>query len=96
MTPSTRAHSTTHSIRCRMQAEPAALERLCQVTRIRGFRIEQMQVHSDDGYLAIDMALSGSRAIDMLQAQIAKLHSVESVSTQSYTASAAGGIRRTA
>ncbi|WP_349557691.1 ACT domain-containing protein [Marinobacter sp. NFXS9] len=66
----------THTLSCRMQPEPAALERLCQVARIRGFRIEEMQVRTDAEGLAIDMVLSGQRSIDMLRRQIEKLHTV--------------------
>lgn len=73
------AQSETHTLTCRMQAEPAALERLCQVTRIRGFRIEQMEVHSGTDELEIRMTLSGERSIDMLRTQLEKLHTVRSL-----------------
>ncbi|WP_148863643.1 ACT domain-containing protein [Marinobacter fonticola] len=65
-----------HTLACRMSAEAAAIERLCQVTRIRGFRIEQMQVQTSDDGLEISMTLSGERSIDMLRSQLEKLHTV--------------------
>ncbi|BES70452.1 hypothetical protein RE428_14700 [Marinobacter nanhaiticus D15-8W] len=78
MTTSTE-NAKTHTLTCRMAAEAAAIERLCQVTRIRGFRIEQMQVQTDAGELEISMTLSGERSIDMLRSQIEKLHTVLSL-----------------
>lgn len=82
----------THTLTCRMQAEPAALERLCQVTRIRGFRIDQMQVTSDSDELEIRMVLSGERSIDMLRTQLEKLHSVRALLDES----AAVSVKQTA
>lgn len=34
--------SPSHTLNCRMAFESAALERLCQVVRIRGFRVARM------------------------------------------------------
>lgn len=65
-----------HSIHCRMYHEAAALERLCQVVRIRGFRIEQMVVTTGDHYLDVAITLAGTRPVAMLQAQLEKLHTV--------------------
>jgi len=59
-----------------MQQEAAALERLCQVVRIRGFRIQQMAVTSSDNQLDIALTLEGSRPVAMLQAQLEKLNTV--------------------
>lgn len=78
MTTSTE-NAKTHTLTCRMAAEAAAIERLCQVTRIRGFRIEQMQVQADAGELEISMTLCGERSIDMLRSQIERLHTVRSL-----------------
>lgn len=40
-------HKTpSYTLTCRMSHEAAALERLCQVVRIRGFRIARMAVES--------------------------------------------------
>lgn len=78
MTTST-ASSNTHTLTCRMAAEAAAIERLCQVTRIRGFRIEHMEVHADSEGLSINMTVSGERKIDMLRSQIEKLHTVQAL-----------------
>jgi|GEM_PF-3615813 len=68
--------STSHHLSCRMQAEPAALERLCQVTRTRGFCIDQMAVSTEAGTLMIEMVVSGERSIEMLRKQLQKLHTV--------------------
>ncbi|WP_235937733.1 ACT domain-containing protein [Marinobacter caseinilyticus] len=76
MSPTTTQSSTCHQLACRMQAEPAALERVCQVIRIRGFRIDQMQVVNEGEVLAITLQLTGDRPVSMLCSQIEKLHSV--------------------
>lgn len=64
-----------------MLSEPAALERLCQVIRIRGFRVDQMQVLTDGNTLSIALTLTGSRPVSMLQSQLEKLHTVLSVTS---------------
>lgn len=68
-----------HSLSCRMTFESAALERLCQVVRIRGFRITRMAVESLGNQLEIHLTLEGTRPIAMLESQLAKLHSVAEV-----------------
>lgn len=68
-----------HILNCRMASESAALERLCQVVRIRGFRIARMAVESVGDQLDIQLTLEGTRPIGMLQSQLAKLHTVASV-----------------
>ncbi|WP_227515576.1 ACT domain-containing protein [Marinobacter salinus] len=62
-----------------MSYETAALERLCQVVRIRGFRIAKMAVESAGEHLDIMLTLEGTRPIAMLQAQLEKLHTVTEV-----------------
>ncbi|ONF43689.1 ACT domain-containing protein [Marinobacter lutaoensis] len=69
----------SYQIHCRMTQEAAALERLCQVVRVRGFRIHQMAVHTAGDHLEIALTLEGARPIAMLQAQLEKLHSVAEV-----------------
>ncbi|MGP4843922.1 ACT domain-containing protein [Marinobacter sp. 1Y8] len=66
----------SHRMQCRMDAEPAALERLCQVVRIRGFTIDQMQVQMGQDFLEIELTVKGQRAIQMLASQLEKLHTV--------------------
>ena len=67
---------TSHSITCRMSHETAALERLCQVIRIRGFRVARMAVEAAGDDLVIDLTVEGSRPVSMLQSQLEKLHTV--------------------
>ncbi|MDI9246035.1 ACT domain-containing protein [Marinobacter sp. CHS3-4] len=69
----------SYNLNCRMAFEPAALERLCQVVRIRGFRIANMAVDSVGEHLDINLILEGSRPIAMLQSQLEKLHTVVEV-----------------
>ncbi|WP_150912753.1 ACT domain-containing protein [Marinobacter halotolerans] len=69
----------SHTLNCRMDSEAAALERLCQVIRIRGFRIARMAVESVGDQLDIELTLEGTRPIGMLQSQLEKLHTVASV-----------------
>ena len=68
--------------------EAAALERLCQVVRIRGFRIASMAVETAGEHLNIALTLEGTRPIAMLQSQLEKLHTVAEV------ALAAGSVAR--
>ncbi|WP_036127907.1 ACT domain-containing protein [Marinobacter nitratireducens] len=69
----------SYTLNCRMAHEAAALERLCQVVRIRGFRISRMNMESTGEHLDIALTLEGSRPIAMLQSQLEKLHTVASV-----------------
>lgn len=69
----------SHTIICRMNHEAAALERLCQVVRIRGFRIAKMAVESADDTLDIALTVQGVRPVAMLQSQLEKLHTVSEV-----------------
>ena len=66
-------------LNCTMAAEAAALERLLQVVRVRGFRVEEMTVSLTEGQYQVALTLSGVRALDGLVPQIAKLHSVAQV-----------------
>jgi acetolactate synthase II small subunit len=76
MSPQATPTQRHYRIQCRMQQEAAALERLCQVVRIRGFRIQQMAVTSSDNQLDIALTLEGSRPVAMLKAQLEKLNTV--------------------
>ncbi|MFO7995380.1 MAG: ACT domain-containing protein [Marinobacter sp.] len=69
----------SYTLNCRMSREAAALERLCQVVRIRGFRIATMAVESAGDHLDIALTLEGTRPITMLQSQLEKLHTVSEV-----------------
>lgn len=79
MIPQTTNQMPSYTLNCQMTHEAAALERLCQVVRIRGFRISKMAVESHQDNLVIALTLEGARAIDMLQAQLEKLHTVAAV-----------------
>ncbi|MDK9559110.1 ACT domain-containing protein [Marinobacter sp. M216] len=69
----------SYTLTCQMSHEAAALERLCQVVRIRGFRIARMAVESAGDELAIALTLEGTRPINMLKSQLEKLHTVGDV-----------------
>ncbi|WP_372966122.1 ACT domain-containing protein [Marinobacter sp.] len=69
----------SYSLNCRMQQEAAALERLCQVVRVRGFRIARMSMESSDDQLDISLTLEGCRPVAMLRSQLEKLHNVVNV-----------------
>lgn len=69
----------SYTLNCRMTQEAAALERLCQVVRIRGFRIARMAVESAEEHFNIALTLEGARPIAMLQSQLEKLHTVAEV-----------------
>ena len=68
-----------HTMTCRMCPEPAALERVLQVVRKRGFAVERLSAEHDARGLRIHMTLAGARCPDMLRAQLEKLHGVHSV-----------------
>ena len=76
-----------HTLNCRMNQEAAALERLCRVVRVRGFRIASLAMEATDNVLDITLTLEGSRPIAMLQSQLEKLHTVASVELISDTMS---------
>ncbi|WP_273252040.1 ACT domain-containing protein [Marinobacter psychrophilus] len=77
--PSSTTTSNRHVLHCRMQSEPAGLERLCRVVRVRGFQIAGMSVESSGEHFDIALTLEGSRSISMLQSQLLKLHTVGEV-----------------
>lgn len=79
MTPQADTSIPSYTLNCRMTRETAALERLCQVVRIRGFRIARMAVESTGDRLDIALTLEGTRPIAMLQSQLLKLHTVADV-----------------
>lgn len=81
MIPQTDSPMPSYTLNCRMSREAAALERLCQVVRIRGFRIATMAVESAGDHLDIDLTLEGTRPITMLQSQLEKLHTVSEVAS---------------
>ena len=77
MNPQPKAAS--YQIHCRMTPEAAALERLCQVVRVRGFRIARMAMEHVGDSLNIALTLEGTRPIGMLQSQLEKLQTVVGV-----------------
>ncbi|MDX1599382.1 MAG: ACT domain-containing protein [Marinobacter sp.] len=79
MNPQSQPSTPSYTINCRMTQEAAALERLCQVVRIRGFRIATMVVETAGEHLNIALTLEGTRPIAMLQSQLEKLHTVSEV-----------------
>ena len=68
-----------YTLSCRMNEEAAALERLCRVVRVRGFRISKVAMESTDSGMDIALTLEGSRPIAMLQSQLEKLQTVAGV-----------------
>ncbi|MDC0662751.1 ACT domain-containing protein [Marinobacter sp. SS21] len=68
-----------YQIECRMTFEPAALERVCQVVRIRGFEVTEVNASLQDTGWRIALTVRGSRSLDMLRKQLEKLHNVERV-----------------
>ncbi len=79
MKPQADSSSTSYTVNCRMNQEAAALERLCQVVRVRGFTISRMTMESAGAHLDIALTLEGSRPVSMLQSQLEKLHTVAEV-----------------
>ena len=69
----------SHIIQCRMQAAPEALERVLQVVRIRGFRVNGLAAERETAQLRIELRISGERSIDNLMRQLEKLVGMEAV-----------------
>jgi len=72
----------SYTLNCRMAQEAAAIERLCQVVRIRGFRIARMAVETAGDHFEIALTLEGRRPIAMLQSQLEKLQTVAEVAVK--------------
>ncbi|ERS90701.1 acetolactate synthase [Marinobacter sp. C1S70] len=85
MKPNHEISSQRYTLNCRMNQEAAALERLCRVVRVRGFRISKMAMESTGDTLDIALTLEGSRPVAMLQSQLEKLHTVAGVELVSDT-----------
>ena len=85
MKPNHESASQRYTQNCRMNQEAAALERLCRVVRVRGFRISRMAMESTGDTLDIALTLEGSRPVAMLQSQLEKLHTVAGVELVSDT-----------
>ena len=82
MNPTNENTAPSYTLNCRMAQEAAAIERLCQVVRIRGFRIASMAVETVGDSFDINLALEGSRPVAMLQSQLEKLHTVAEVAVK--------------
>lgn len=77
----TKHESTT--IDCIIMNQPAALERVIRVIRVRGFSIESMQVSKEFNELKASFLLSGERSITNLIHQLEKLVDVKTAMTHS-------------
>ncbi|ART80452.1 acetolactate synthase 2 small subunit [Oceanisphaera avium] len=64
------------------QFRPEVLERVLRLTRHRGFRIEKMDMTSQDSELVINLLVSSDRAVMLLSRQLEKLLDVTSVQVQ--------------
>lgn len=82
MSPHANTSIPSYTLNCRMNQEAAALERLCRVVRVRGFRIVRMTMESAGEYLEIVLTLEGSRSVSMLQSQLEKLYTVVGVALE--------------
>ncbi|HET7315553.1 ACT domain-containing protein [Salinisphaera sp.] len=68
-----------HRFICRLDLEPAALERLVQAVRRRGFTIERVGAERASDGLLVDLTVSGARPAETLRAHLEKIHTVQSV-----------------
>lgn len=75
----------THQIYCQMNPEAAAIERLCQVIRVRGFQVTAINAELQDDGWEMALTVEGTRAVAMLQSQLEKLHTVKRVRTDAGT-----------
>ncbi|MBC3766362.1 acetolactate synthase 2 small subunit [Neptunicella marina] len=66
-----------HQLTLLLNNAPAALERVLQVTRYRGFVLESCDVRTEQNNLTVKMQVSGSRPVSLLTSQLNKLHDLE-------------------
>ena len=64
------------------QFRPEVLERVLRLTRHRGFRVEQMDMTTQDSELIINLFVSSDRAVMLLSRQLEKLLDVTLVEVQ--------------
>lgn len=53
---------------------PAAVERVLQTTRYRGFTLHQCEMHTASGAMRLNMQVSGEQPIHLLTSQLKKLY----------------------
>lgn len=68
---------SAYQLQVQMAPEPAALERLCQVIRIRGFELSAFSAERTESGWSIGFTVHGTRPLATLQSQIDKLHCVK-------------------
>lgn len=68
-----------HRFTCRIDFEPAGLERLLQVVRRRGFTVERVSAELDAEGLNVDLTVSGARPAETLRGHLEKLPTVRAV-----------------
>lgn len=54
------------------EQQPATLERLLRVVRFRGFRVNRMELVSDNTIIKVAMAVSSQRPLHLLTGQLLK------------------------
>lgn len=69
-----------YQIELQLQNQPAALERVLQVTRYRQFSIEQLHMqHLSDEELTISLQVTGQHSINTLTSQLNKLYDLTQI-----------------
>ncbi|WP_416305610.1 acetolactate synthase 2 small subunit [Neptunicella sp. SCSIO 80796] len=53
---------------------PAAIERVLQTTRYRGFTLHQCEMQTASGEIQLNMQVSGEQPIHLLTSQLSKLY----------------------
>lgn len=66
-------------LHCTIADQPAALERLLQTVRIRGFHVQNMDVNKQAHILKVRLTVVGARSPDLLMRSLERQHDVESI-----------------
>lgn len=70
---STHAVESTHNLECQFTTGCAIIERLLRVIRVRGFHLDNMELHLYEGIYKAYLTINGERAVENLRAQLEKL-----------------------
>ncbi len=66
-------------LQCHFKNQPASLERILRIIRVRGFTLDSLNMHIEDNDCHCVMQLSGVRSLTNLICQLASLEPVMSV-----------------
>ncbi|WP_088329334.1 acetolactate synthase 2 small subunit [Lacimicrobium sp. SS2-24] len=72
----------TYDLELLLSDQPAALERVLQTARYRGFKVRQLQMRQRGSGLQLSMQVSGPQPINILTTQLHKLYDLASLNIE--------------